>query len=76
MDQKIKMMKRALFQAKKASAEDEVPIGAVIVKDGKVVSVGRNERDKKQIATKHAEIVAMELVCRKVRGWGLNGCEL
>ena len=55
MDQKIKMMKRALFQAKKASAEDEVPIGAVIVKDGKVVSVGRNERDKKQIATKHAE---------------------
>ena len=38
MNQKTKMMKRALFQAKKASAEDEVPIGAVVVKDGKVIS--------------------------------------
>ncbi len=76
MEQKIKMMKRALSQAKKAFAEGEVPVGAVIVLDGKVVSTGRNMRDKKQIATKHAEIVAIESACKKLKSWRLNDCEL
>ena len=69
-------MKRALSQAQKAFANGEVPIGAVIVLDGKVIAVGKNSRDKKQIATKHAEIVAIESACKKLGSWRLNGCDL
>ncbi|MBR5250413.1 MAG: tRNA adenosine(34) deaminase TadA [Clostridia bacterium] len=70
------MMNKALVQARKAYANGEVPIGAVLVKDGKVLATGRNKRDKTQIATKHAEIVAIESACKKLKSWRLNDCEL
>ena len=66
MNQQTKFMKRALLQAQKAFAKGEVPIGAVVVLDGKVLSTGQNKRDKTQIATKHAEIVAIESACKKL----------
>ena len=73
MNQHEMFMKRALSQAQKAFANGEVPIGAVIVLDGKVIAVGKNSLDKKQIATKHAEIVAIESACKKLGSWRLNG---
>ena len=76
MNQQTKFMKRALLQAQKAFAKGEVPIGAVVVLDGKVLSTGQNKRDKTQIATKHAEIVAIESACKKLGSWRLNDCEL
>lgn len=62
-----KFMKEALKCARKALAEGEVPIGAVVVADGKVISRGYNKRTKKQIATAHAEIEAIEKACRKLK---------
>ena len=53
-------MDQAYLQAKKAYMDGEIPIGAVIVKDGKVIARGYNRREKTQIATKHAEVVAIE----------------
>lgn len=69
-------MKQALSQAQRAFDKGEVPIGAVLVKDGKVISRGQNKRDKTQIATKHAELVAIESACKKLGSWRLNDCEL
>ena len=69
-------MKEALKCARKALAEGEVPIGAVVVADGKVISRGYNERTKKQIATAHAEIEAIEKACRKLKSWRIPECEI
>lgn len=54
----------------------EVPIGAVIVKDDKVVSSAYNKREKHQIATHHAEILAIEKACKKLHSWRLDDCTL
>ena len=69
-------MKKALNEAKKAYLFDEVPIGAVIVKDGKIIARARNEREKSQIATRHAELICIEKACRKLKSWRLDDCEL
>ena len=69
-------MKEALKCARKALAEGEVPIGAVVVADGKVISRGYNKRTKKQIATAHAEIEAIEKACRKLKSWRIPECEI
>ncbi|MDQ0360797.1 tRNA adenosine(34) deaminase TadA [Breznakia pachnodae] len=74
MDEKY--MKEAIKEAKKAWAKDEVPIGAVIVKDGKVIARAHNLRESKQIATAHAEIIAIEKACKKIGSWRLNDCTL
>ncbi|MGN0804015.1 MAG: nucleoside deaminase [Candidatus Coproplasma sp.] len=71
-----KFMKSALKCAKKALDEGEVPIGAVVVKDGKVIARGHNCRTKKQIATAHAEIEAIEKACKKLGSWRIPECEL
>lgn len=71
-----KFMKAALKCAKKAFDEGEVPIGAVVVKDGKVIARGHNRRTKKQIATAHAEIEAIEKACKKLGSWRIPECEL
>lgn len=76
MNDDLKFMKEAYKQAKKAETIDEVPIGAVIVKDGKVISRAYNTREKTQQATKHAEIIAIEKACKKLGTWRLEGCEL
>ena len=66
----------AIKEAKKALAKDEVPIGAVIVKDGKIIARGHNIREKSQNALKHAEIIAIEKACKKLKSWRLDGCEI
>ena len=76
MENKIKFMKKALSLAKKSAKENEVPIGAVIVIDGKIVATGRNVRNSKNIATKHAEIVAIEKACKKLNSWRLENAEM
>lgn len=71
-----KYMKSALKCAQKALAEGEVPIGAVVVLDGKIISRGHNRRTKKQLATAHAEIEAIEKACKKLKSWRLPDCEI
>lgn len=71
-----KFMKSALKCAEKALSEGEVPIGAVVVMDGKVISRGHNRRTKRQIATAHAEIEAIEKACKKLGSWRIPECEL
>lgn len=71
-----KFMKAALKCAQKALEEGEVPIGAVVVFDGKIISRGHNRRTKKQIATAHAEVEAIEKACKKLKSWRLPECEL
>lgn len=73
---KVQYMKLALKQAKKAREEDEVPVGAVIVKDGKVIAYGRNRKEKKGSATRHAEIEAIEKATKKVGNWWLEDCDM
>ena len=72
----IKFMKQAIIQAKKALAIDEVPIGAVIVKDNRVIASGYNQTEKTQNATRHAEIIAIERACKKLKSWRLDDCEI
>lgn len=69
-------MKASLKEAKKAYNEDEVPIGAVIVRDGKIIAKAHNAREKRNIATYHAEILAIEKACKKLNSWRLDDCEL
>ncbi len=66
----------AIEQAKKAFKKNEVPIGAVIVKNNKVISCGYNNREKSQIATNHAEIIAINKACKKLHSWRLDDCDL
>ncbi len=56
--------------------KEEVPIGAVVVKDGKIIARAQNNREKSQIATHHAEILAIEKACKKLKSWRLDDCEL
>lgn len=73
---KKEFMLEAIKLAKKAADEGEVPVGAVIVKDGKIVSRGKNEREKKQNALSHAEIEAINNACKALESWRLDDCEL
>ncbi len=76
MDQTIKFMKEAIKEAKKAELIDEVPIGCVIVKDGKIISRGHNIRETKQNPIGHAEIVAITKASKKLSSWRLDGCDI
>lgn len=69
-------MKIALKEAKKAEKNGDVPIGVVIVKDGKVIAKAHNKKENKKIATYHAEIIAINKACKKNHNWRLNGCTL
>jgi len=69
-------MKSALKCAQKALAEGEVPIGAVVVLNGKIIARGHNRRTKRQIATAHAEVEAIEKACKKLSSWRIPECEL
>lgn len=71
-----KYMKLAIKEAMKARNIDEVPIGAIIVKDDKVIAKAHNLREKKQQATAHAEILAIEKACKKLGTWRLEDCIL
>lgn len=72
----IFFMRQAIKRAKKAASIGEVPIGAVIVKDDKIISSGYNLREKKNNSLLHAEIIAIDRACKKLGVWRLEGCTL
>ncbi|NJP39305.1 tRNA adenosine(34) deaminase TadA [Alkalicoccus luteus] len=76
MEQDILFMQEALLEAEKAGAMGEVPIGAVIVKDGEVIARGHNLRETTQQSLTHAELIAMEEACRVTGSWRLEDCTL
>lgn len=69
-------MLSALEKARQASDGGEVPVGAVVIRDGQIIGEGRNRREKGKNAVLHAEIEAIEKACEKVGSWRLHGCEL
>ena len=71
-----KFMREAILLAKEAADDDEVPIGAVIVRDGEIVGRGRNRREKDKNALGHAEIEAINDACKTLGGWRLIGCTM
>lgn len=76
ISEKEKFMKIALKEAEKSYNEGEVPIGAVIVLDGKVIAKGRNKRNNSKNAIAHAEIVAINKACKKIGDWRLENAEM
>jgi len=74
----MKYMERALELAKIAYDEGEVPVGAVIVKKttGEIVGEGRNMREGAKNALAHAEVIAIDMACRRLGGWRLPECEM
>lgn len=69
-------MALALQQARLAADEGEVPVGAVVTRNGEVVSVGRNRREYGKNALYHAELEAIDAACKKLGGWRLWECEM
>jgi tRNA(adenine34) deaminase len=69
-------MQRALELAKRASELDEVPVGAIVVRDGEIIASAFNSREMDKNALCHAEIKAINEACRKLGGWRLVGCTL
>lgn len=69
-------MNEALKYAQLAYKKNEVPIGAVIVKNDKIIAKGYNKREKKQNALLHAEIIAINKACKKLKSWRLDDCIL
>ena len=69
-------MALALQAAKEAAEIDEVPVGAVAVRDGEVIAVAHNMREHDKCATHHAEILAIEAACKRLGGWRLPGVTL
>ncbi len=69
-------MRDALKLAQAAADEGEVPVGAVMVKDDKIIAVGRNRREAGKNALRHAELEAIDQACKALGGWRLWQCEL
>jgi len=69
-------MKLALKQAKKGCKKGEVPVGAILVKDGKVIAKAHNTREKSNLATGHAEINVIEKANKILKSWRLDSCTL
>ena len=69
-------MKEALAEAKKAAAAGEVPVGAVIVKDGEIIGRGHNETETAKDPTAHAEMIAIRQAAKNLGGWRLTGCTM
>ncbi|MBE6700717.1 MAG: nucleoside deaminase [Ruminococcaceae bacterium] len=76
LNSKEYFMKKALHYAHLASKKGETPVGAVVVRNGEIVSWGYNTRETKKNALNHAEIMAIDRACRKLGGWRLWECEL
>lgn len=70
------LMTRALELARLAAEEGEVPVGAVIAKNGEIIAEGRNMREKCQNALYHAETIAINNACEALGSWRLDGCTL
>lgn len=71
-----KFMKIALKEARMAIAEGEMPVGAVVVKNGEVIAAGHNVRNKEHDPTLHAEIVAIRRACELLSDWRLTDCDI
>ena len=69
-------MNLALKLAKQASDQDEVPVGAIIVKGGKIIAEAFNEKESLKLSTGHAELIAIERASRTLNSWRLSGCTL
>lgn len=76
MNYKEKFMREALKEAKKAYDKLEVPVGAVIVKDNKIIARAHNLKETKFDTTKHAEILAIQKASKKLNSWRLLDCEM
>lgn len=76
MNMQEKFMKLALKEAKKAYDKREIPVGAVIIKDGKVIARAHNLKESKNDTTKHAEILAIQKASKKLGCWRLEDCEM
>ena len=71
-----KFMREAIQEARKALEFNEAPIGAIIVKNNEIIARAYNQRETKQMATAHAEILVIEMACEKLGSWRLDGCTL
>lgn len=71
-----KFMKEALKEAKKAYDKGEIPVGAVIVKDNKIIARGHNLKELSNDTTNHAEIIAIRKASKKLQAWRLLDCEM
>ncbi len=69
-------MREAIALAKEAAIRDEVPVGAVAVKDGEIIAKASNTREESKCATHHAELLAIEECCKILGGWRLPGVTL
>lgn len=76
MSEDEKFMRAALREAKKAYALGEVPIGCVIVRDGRVIARGYNRRNTEGNALAHAELSAIRKACKKAGDWRLEDCDI
>jgi tRNA(adenine34) deaminase len=69
-------MKKALEEAQKAFEKDEVPVGAVIVRNGEIIAAAHNRREMLRDATAHAEMLAIREACETLGGWRLLDCDM
>ena len=69
-------MREALKEASKAYKEDEIPVGCVIVKDGKIIARAHNRKVNKNNTLYHAELIAIDKASKKLDSWRLTGCEM
>lgn len=76
MTDDIYFMNEAIAEAELAAAADEVPVGAVVVRDGKIIARAHNTRESDKNALRHAETAAIDAACRALGGWRLPGCTL
>ena len=72
----VRFMREAMRLAKMAEEIDEVPVGALVVRNGEIIATAYNTREHSKCATHHAEILAIEAACRALGGWRLPGCTL
>ena len=76
MDCNEKFMREALKEARKAYEKDEIPVGAIIIKDGKIIARAYNSRESSKNAIAHAEVLAIKKACKKLDAWRLLDCEM
>lgn len=69
-------MERAIQLAHQAALQDEIPVGTIIVRGSEVIAEAHNLKEQTQVATHHAEIIAIEKACQKLGQWRLTGCTL
>ena len=72
----MEFMKIAITEAIKGKNKGEIPVGAIIVKNGEIIAKAHNLKETLKLSTAHAEILAIEEACKKIDNWRLTGCEM